>query len=354
VPNKRTLLYGAERYMQETNDHDSQKNSIAFPTEPAGPAGSGGSGGAQPGAPAGESALATSFPVTAPGTLSGGVDDRGAGAINTGGTTGEGSRQRGSTAAGEVQRGPAARIPSPGAAAGGGIPYGRDAQSYRGPLLEDAAYSYFESERTHAPEDFYLDTAEHLLHLDAVEGIRDTLARVALNALQGRVDLNVLGQALKAPVRFTHTLPSDEPVNTFINKRTGEIHGIAFNVRYELLPEELAYLLLHELRHVMQHLSDVNIVPQPGVNYWADPVEIDADQFAQAVSGFPRPNDMSRPISQKAPLPRDPGIAGTPMRLPGTTRYAASHSEAEEYLRYLLPKVLDPLNGNPAIRLFPT
>ena len=75
-------------------------------------------------------------------------------------------------------------------------------------------------------------------------------------------------------------------------------------------------LLLHELRHAMQHLSSVNIVSQPGVNYWTDPIETDADEFAQAVSGYPRPQDMSRPADQKAPVPRDPNITDTPMRLP--------------------------------------
>jgi hypothetical protein len=49
---------------------------------------------------------------------------------------------------------------------------------------------------------------------------------------------------------------------------------------------------LHEVRHTLQHLSGLDLRSRNDIEYNRDPLEIDADQFAQAVSGLPRPHRL--------------------------------------------------------------
>src|SRR5258708_4441756 len=108
--------------------------------------------------------------------------------------------------------------------------------------------------------------------------------------LQSQIELEHLDEALEVDVCFRYPLPDDAYDATAIDQITGEVYGILIDPRKDLTENDLLYILLHEIRHILQHLSGSDLHLHADVAYDQDPLEIDADQFAQAVSGLPRPH----------------------------------------------------------------
>lgn len=158
-------------------------------------------------------------------------------------------------------------------------------------LLGPDSFEYFDGERRQAPNGYFLESVRGLFRPELAQVIQAAMAHSPM-LLQSHVELEHLDEALDAGVYFRYPLPDDAYAVTAIDQNTGEVYGILIDPRKDLTKDELSYILLHEVRHILQHLSGLDLRSRKDIEYNRDPLEIDADQFAQAVSGLPRPHRL--------------------------------------------------------------
>jgi len=158
-------------------------------------------------------------------------------------------------------------------------------------LLVPDSFEYFDGERRRMPNGYFLEAVGSLFQTELALVIQDTMALMPM-LLQRLIKPEHLDEALDVGVYFRYPLPDDAYAATAVDQITGEIYGILIDPRKDLTEGDLSYILLHEIRHILQHLSGLDLHSRTDVTYDQDPLEIDADQFAHAVSGLPRPHHL--------------------------------------------------------------
>ena|SRR5579871_5129804 len=167
----------------------------------------------------------------------------------------------------------------------------RRSSLYPRALLAPDSFEYFDGERSHAPSNYYLESVGGLFQPDLAQVVQTAMALTPM-LLQSQIKPEHLDEALDAGVYFRYPLPDDAYAVTAVDQLAGEVYGILIDPRKDLTEGELSYILLHEVRHILQHLSGIDLRVRADVTYDEDPLEMDADLFAQAVSGLPRPHRL--------------------------------------------------------------
>jgi hypothetical protein len=158
-------------------------------------------------------------------------------------------------------------------------------------LLAADSFEYFDGERRHVPNGYFLETVGSFFQSELPQVIQAAMALTPM-LLQSQIKSEHLDEALEIGVYFRYPIPDDAYAATAFDQITNEIYGILIDPRKDLTEDELSYILLHEVRHILQHLSGLDLHVRDDVAYDQDSLKIDADQFAQAVSGLPRPHRL--------------------------------------------------------------
>jgi hypothetical protein len=157
------------------------------------------------------------------------------------------------------------------------------------PVLGPRAYSRIEAARWR-PGDKPLATLRALISPAMIEQIRS--GEWSGLPLSQAIDMAHLDKALDLPVRMSDTLPAHAALRTF---EDGTPFEYAIGRDRNATPEGTGYILLHELRHAIQAFSGVDMRYDPALSYADQPLEHDADAFAQSVSGLGAPRYADHP-----------------------------------------------------------